>query len=83
MKSSSDKPHYRAYMLRLWDEQTRPDLPGDWRFSLEDARSGYRLGFSSLEAMIDYLQNEIASFDVPLQPSPLDERLSPDMDDNK
>jgi hypothetical protein len=47
---------YFSYLLRIW-------LAGDgsrsqWRASLEDTRSGERKGFSSLEALFDYLRRQ-------------------------
>jgi hypothetical protein len=53
----NDKPHYFSYLLRLW-------LPGDegevsWHASLDDPRTGERLGFPSLEALFDYLQGHV------------------------
>lgn len=53
-----DRPRYFSYLLRLW-------LPGDegkvsWRASLEDPRTGERLGFPSLEALFAYLQEQIS-----------------------
>lgn len=49
---------YQAYLLRVWlESQTGADnLPPDWRFSLEDAHSGARRGFTSLETLVDYLR---------------------------
>lgn len=49
---------YQAYLLRIWLE-SQPganNLLLNWRFSLEDAHSGARRGFTSLEAMADYLR---------------------------
>ena len=47
---------YFSYLLRIW-------LAGDgshaqWRASLEDTRSGERKGFSSLEALFDYMRRQ-------------------------
>ncbi len=52
----------RAYMLRFWkvgsvDSHTIPT----WRFSLEDPHSGEKLGFADLQALIAFLQAELAS----------------------
>ncbi len=47
---------YCSYLLRIWVE------PGDgdqWRFSLEDTRTGNRVGFSSLEKLTLYLKTII------------------------
>ena len=52
-------PRYRAYMLRLWEERRNsPDAPGTWRFSLEDAHTGEKQGFASLEALLAFLQEQ-------------------------
>ena len=45
---------YCSYLLRIWVE------PGDgdqWRFSLEDTRTGKRQGFANLLNMVTYLNN--------------------------
>jgi|WetSurMetagenome_2_1015567.scaffolds.fasta_scaffold2124107_1 hypothetical protein len=52
-----EKPHYFSYLLRMW-------LAGDgcqpqWRVSLENARTGERIGFASLAAMCEYLEEQI------------------------
>jgi len=54
---------YRAYLLRLWqvDDGTR----ATWRASLQDVRSGQRLGFAGLdEAMAHIRRQIIAASDV-------------------
>ena len=52
--------HYRAYLLRFWEEgRGRPELPGTWRFSLEDPRTGRRRGFADLEALVGFLRQEM------------------------
>lgn len=55
-----ESPRYRSYLLTLWEERGG-DLKTEptWRFSLEDPRSGKRRAFSSLEALFEYLKNEI------------------------
>jgi hypothetical protein len=54
-------PRYRSYMLTVWEERNLdPSLPVAWRFSLEDARTGQRHGFSGLEALVAALQQEMA-----------------------
>ena len=43
---------YCSYLLRIWVE------PGDgdqWRFSLEETRTGKRKGFASFAKMVAYL----------------------------
>jgi hypothetical protein len=51
------KPHYFSYLLRLW-------LVGEgsqaaWRASLDDPRTDERLGFPSLEALFDFLKEQV------------------------
>ncbi len=43
----------RSYILRLWN--TDPSGAAGWRASLEDPRSGERIGFASLEQLFAYL----------------------------
>ncbi len=44
---------YRTYLLRLW----QPDASGacGWLVSLEDPRTGQRVGFAGLEELFDFL----------------------------
>lgn len=54
-------PRYRAYLLRFWEEsRENPKLPGTWRFSLEDPRTGQRQGFAGLEALVEFLRQEMS-----------------------
>lgn len=48
---------YLAYLLRLW--QTGDSQPPAWRVSLEDPRSGQRLGFGDLESAFVFLREQI------------------------
>jgi hypothetical protein len=57
MKTSMSDPsakHYRSYLLRLWCEA--PDRR--WRASLEDPRTGKRIGFASLEQLFAFLMEQ-------------------------
>lgn len=46
---------YQSYLLRLWKaEQT------NWRASLEDARTGERIGFANLEQLFAFLMERVA-----------------------
>ena len=47
---------YRAYLLRLWCADT---LDPCWRASLEDPRTGERIGFASLEQLFAYLMEQV------------------------
>jgi hypothetical protein len=53
---SERRPGYRAYLLRLW--QVRAAGETQWRASLENAHTGERRGFPSLERLVDYLRAE-------------------------
>jgi hypothetical protein len=48
---------YRTYLLRLW----QPDASGTggWRVSLEDPRTGERVGFAGLEELFDFLMQRV------------------------
>lgn len=48
---------YRVYLLRLW----RGEDPAHalWRASLEDPRTGERIGFESLERLFAFLMEQI------------------------
>lgn len=49
-------------MLRIWEERTqRLNQPPEWRFSLEDPETGKRRGFADIQALINFLQAELAS----------------------
>lgn len=47
--------HYQAYLLRLW--MVEDEDISVWRATLENAHTGERRGFSSLEALYDYLNS--------------------------
>ncbi len=53
-------PRHHSYVLRIWETRSvPPDNPVTWRFSLEDSCTGEKLGFASLECLVDFLQNQI------------------------
>ncbi|MBN1402548.1 MAG: hypothetical protein JXA74_17035 [Anaerolineae bacterium] len=52
LREAADR--YRAYMLRLWRAQT--ESGESWRASLEDARTGERQGFASVDALCAHLR---------------------------
>jgi hypothetical protein len=55
-------PHYRSFLLTVWEEKsTEPEAPSVWRFRLEEARTGRRRGFASLEALTVFLRTELVS----------------------
>ncbi len=53
---------YLAYLLRLW--QTGDSQSPAWRVSLEDPRSGQRLGFVDLESAFVFLKEQIHKQEV-------------------
>ncbi len=54
-------PRYRSFLMRCWEERSQiPDQPVIWRFSLEDVETGERLGFRDLEALVVFIQTQIA-----------------------
>jgi hypothetical protein len=59
MLSHDRPPRYGAYLLRYWQVSSdRPGQPGTWRFSLEKAGAGDRCGFSDLQTLVSYLEQE-------------------------
>jgi hypothetical protein len=58
MKGPELQPAYRSYVLRLWRSST--EETADWRASLEEVQTGERLGFASLEALIEHLLTIVA-----------------------
>ena len=60
MKTSptdSSSNSYHAYLLKIWLEQESEMATSAWRFSLEDAHSGSRRGFTDLDSLLIYLQD--------------------------
>jgi hypothetical protein len=60
-----DQPgEYLSYLLRLWraDGGTVTQSGGEplWRASLEHSLTGRRVGFASLEDLVEYLQHQTA-----------------------
>ena len=59
-----DPPHYRAFLLTLWEERSRDrDSPQVWRFRLEDPRTGQQRGFARLEELVEALKQEMVDSD--------------------
>ena len=55
---TSQRPGYQAYLLRLW--QVRNGDESHWRVSLQDAHTGERHGFASVEALLEFLRARTA-----------------------
>ena len=51
----TEQQRYLAYMLRLWQVGNERLL---WRASLENAHTGARQGFASLDALMVFLEEE-------------------------
>lgn len=47
-----DRQHQPTYLLRMW--RVGPE-PGDWRATLENASTGQRHGFASLQALCAWI----------------------------
>ena len=60
MQDLGKPPAYRSYLLRLWEERSEQPAMVMWRCSLEDALTGQRHGFASLEALMDWLKAELS-----------------------
>ena len=59
MREFTRRPHYRAYLLRFWEEpRDDPALRGTWRFSLEDPTTRQQRGFADLAALMHFLSVE-------------------------
>ena len=50
---------YIAYLVRLWQIERKGQLV--WQASLEDARTSKRQGFTSVEALFDFLHRQMDS----------------------
>ncbi len=48
---------YKSYLLRLWCSEADGAA---WRASLEDARSGARQGFATLDQLFSFLRDQAA-----------------------
>ena len=57
MGSQDRPPRYRSFLLRFWEERgKRADNANEWRFSLEDPRTGERTGFPTLEKLFTFIR---------------------------
>lgn len=52
-----EPPSYQSYLLRIWKEQNQEPEHAR-RFSLENPQSGERHGFSSLTALMTFLEEK-------------------------
>lgn len=56
-KSPRHSASYRVYMLRVWRENSSSS--GSLRLTLEDTRTGDRVGFTNWEKLATYLEEKI------------------------
>ena len=56
---SEKERRYIAYLVRLWQIERKGQLL--WQASLEDARTGKRQGFTSVETLFDFLRQQMGS----------------------
>ena len=61
-------PLYRSYLLRLWLE---PNDPPAWRAMLESTFNGERRGFSSLEILFAFLEQETERLEQGIRQTPI------------
>jgi hypothetical protein len=54
-----EPPDYAAYLLRLWRETG--GRQAQWRASLQNPHTGERVGFSSLQELFAFLEEETGS----------------------
>lgn len=58
MNSNTDpfpsSPHYCAYMVRIWRENTN----ASWRASAQSVRTGEKIYFADLEHLFDFLRRQ-------------------------
>lgn len=52
--------NYQAYMLRVWKERTeQTETMAPIRLSLENTKTGTRIGFVDLDCLIQYLHEQM------------------------
>jgi len=59
MPQESKSLRYVSYLLRLWQEQD--EQAAIWRFSLDDPRTGERVGFADVETLLRFLNERMSS----------------------
>ena len=57
---------YHSFLFRCWVERpAQAEQPAVWRFSLQNVRTGEQVGFTSVEAVLAYLQTRLNGRSVP------------------
>ncbi|MGD8473015.1 MAG: hypothetical protein PVH59_02760 [Anaerolineae bacterium] len=63
MLVDTQSPDYQSYLLRLWRVRSSVASPSDeasiWRASLEHPHTGERVGFASLDDLVEYLRHQM------------------------
>jgi len=58
-----ERSAYYAYLLRLWQVKDAPAGGNNgefvWRASLEDPHTGERVGFATLDDLVEYLRHQM------------------------
>ena len=64
-KETARGTDYLSYLLRLWQESDDGAAEGretpEWRASLTSPTTGERVGFASLEGLVEYLQERMGT----------------------
>ena len=56
---TSTATDYQVYLLRIWKEtKDQTDAPATIRVSLENTRTGERVGFSNWDKLVSYLKGQ-------------------------
>lgn len=50
-------PHYRHFILLVWEERGADGEHAAWRFSLQDSQKETRFGFKDLEELTAFLES--------------------------
>ncbi|MBE7534660.1 MAG: hypothetical protein HS124_02880 [Anaerolineales bacterium] len=49
-------PHYRHFVLLVWEERGADGVHAAWRFSLQDSQKEERIGFKDLNELTAFLE---------------------------
>ena len=60
---NTESKGYIAFLLRLWPEGASSSYAANWRATLENAHTGERLGFASLEQLFAHLMQLVETPD--------------------
>ena len=64
----TQSPDYQSYLLRLWRVRSSAASPSHeesiWRASLEHPHTGERVGFASLDDLVEYLRHQMDATDA-------------------